>query len=192
MKVIAIGGYPGSGKSYIVKKLIQLIEVLHGSLWTWEEHKPQEFPSVLYTQNSNLIIMGTYKENELFPGTDRLSMGVQPSFQKFLLSKKEEGVTILFEGDRLFNGATIRFLYENKIPYQVVIISAEQATVNKRRQARSEQNETWRKGRQSKVDNIARQCPNKIVLPNNSELESEQAVEILISVLGEDNGTNQR
>ena len=53
MKVIAIGGDPGSGKSTLMKRLIE---------YYTPTKKYNEFKLVPYLQNNNLYILGKYDE----------------------------------------------------------------------------------------------------------------------------------
>lgn len=179
MRVIAIGGYPGVGKSTLVRKLISKLE--------------EPAPNKMFTMDflgflqSSLVIMGSYEEGELFPGTDRFSMAVQPNWEKFLMSQKDSHYTILFEGDRLFNGKTIKFLWENKIQYRVCFVTALKHVIDERNVSRSKQDPSWRKGRQTKVDNIWKQIPTdkKQFLFNDDEKSSNESVEKLIELIGD-------
>ena len=75
MKVIAIGGEPGTGKTTLMWKLIEQLK---------PEPKFSEFKLVPYHQKDNVYILGKYEEGETFAGTDRMSMSVQPEAIKFL------------------------------------------------------------------------------------------------------------
>lgn len=179
MRVIAIGGYPGVGKSTLVRKLISKLE---------EPEQAKAFTmDYLGFWNTNLVIMGSYKQDELFPGTDRFSMAVQPNWEKFLTSQKDSNFTLLFEGDRLFNGKTIKFLHENKIEYRVCFVLADSKLIEQRNISRSKQDPSWRRGRQTKVDNIVKQVPILTILRNDTDLDAEQSVEILRMLIGGSN-----
>jgi len=183
MKVILIGGYPGVGKSFVVKKLIELIRSKIGGD-DFEEMSEYSMPYMIKRmKDKDLIIMGSYKHNEKFPGTDRFSMGVQPYFEQFLKKHKDDNVVILLEGDRLFNGKTIGHLWAQRIPYNIVIIRADEKITKERRESRSFQNETWRKGRKTKVDNIAKQTPFAISINNDTEEQAEVAANRILQLI---------
>jgi broad-specificity NMP kinase len=144
MKVIAIGGEPGSGKSTLMKRLIQHYSV---------EPKYNEVKLVPYLQKNNIYILGKYEEGEVFSGTDRMSMAVQPEAVKFCAALPENSI-VLFEGDRLF---TASFLEDCMDKYNLEIIHLfANKDIQKQRylERGSEQNETWLRGRETKIANI--------------------------------------
>ena len=74
-RVLAIGGPPGSDKSTLMKAFMQtraFVPVFDA------------FPLVPYHQHGNIYIIGKYERDEVFGGTDRLSMAVQPHAARFL------------------------------------------------------------------------------------------------------------
>ena len=103
MKVIAIGGEPGSGKTSLMRKIINKFEL---------NPKYDQFKLVPYLHNNKYYVLGKYEEGEVFSGTDRMSMAVQPEAVKFLASVPKDSV-ILFEGDRLFNTSFLEHCVEN-------------------------------------------------------------------------------
>lgn len=144
MKVIAIGGEPGTGKTTLMWKLINQLK---------PEAKFNEFKLVPYHQKDNVYILGKYEEGETFAGTDRMSMSVQPEAIKFLATLPNDAV-VIYEGDRLF---TSSFLEHCNEKYELEIIHL--STTKEERKIRyaqrgSNQNETWLAGRESKVNNI--------------------------------------
>lgn len=144
MKVIAIGGEPGSGKSTLMGRVLGYFQ---------PEKKYTEFKLVPYLQKGNIYFLGKYDEGEVFSGTDRMSMAVQPEALKFLACLPSDSI-VLYEGDRLFNSS---FLEDCAEKYDLSIIYLE--TDKKVRQDRyaergSEQNETWLAGRETKIANI--------------------------------------
>jgi GTPase SAR1 family protein len=144
MKVIAIGGNPGSGKSTLMKRLIE---------YYTPEKKYNAFKLVPYLQNKRIYILGKYDDGEVFSGTDRMSMAVQPEAIKFLASLPSDSI-VLYEGDRLF---TASFLEDCAEKYELKIIHlATSAAVREQRykERGSNQNVTWLQGRESKINNI--------------------------------------
>jgi len=173
MKVILIGGYPGSGKSFVVKKLIKLLrEKIKGDDFQLLQKYSMDY-MLKRAKDRDIIVMGLYDERQKFPGTDRFGMNVQPLFEQFVREQKDDNTVIVLEGDRLFNGKTISFLWSAGIPYNIVIVQADKNLVHERRQKRSYQSETWRKGRETKVDNIAKQMPYATYINNNNEEQAE-------------------
>ena len=144
MKIIAIGGEPGCGKTTLMKKLIEHFGV---------EPKYDEFKLVPYLQKNNIYVLGKYEDGHVFAGTDRMSMAVQPEAIKFLASLPTNSI-VLYEGDRLF---TASFLEDclDKYDLDIVYLSTEKDVRTKRYAERgSEQDETWLRGRETKISNI--------------------------------------
>lgn len=176
MKVIVIGGFPGSGKSVIMRGVIASLEQ-KGQVF-----KVQSKGSVRYMSSKDYIILGTYEPDEKFPGTDRYPMNIQPAAQTFLLeaNKMYPNKTIIFEGDRLFNDKMLKFLKDNEFETVVCIVSTRRDLLEQRRNQRSEQNPSWRKGRESKVERMAIMYPISHYLPNNTKEEQDQSINKLV------------
>ncbi len=144
MHVIAIGGEPGAGKTSLMKKIIERFEV---------KPKYTEFKLVPYLQKDNIYILGKYEDGEVFAGTDRMSMAVQPEAIKFLSTLPKDSV-VLYEGDRLFTASFLEDCY-GKYDLDIVYLSTTSSVRGDRYKERgSNQNSTWLAGRESKVSNI--------------------------------------
>lgn len=182
MKVIMVGGYPGSGKSTIFKRLF---EKLASEGITFQSKK---VGIVTYMESKEIIVLGSYAPEETFPGTDRLPLNVQPEAQKFVakLASKAQPI-LLLEGDRLFNDKMLTFFKGLPSTELVLcIVTMERGLLESRRQARSEQNESWRKGRETKVDRIAMTYPVAHYLTNNGGQDIEKcAQELYLELKGE-------
>lgn len=144
MKVIAIGGEPGSGKSTLMKKLLEVFEL---------EPKYNEVKLVPYLQKGNVYVLGKYEEGEVFSGTDRMSMAVQPEAIKFLATLPSNSV-VLYEGDRLFTASFLEHCIEN-YDLSIIYLNTKKEVRQERYKDRgSNQNETWLQGRETKIANI--------------------------------------
>jgi broad-specificity NMP kinase len=174
MKVIAIGGNPGSGKSTLMKRVIEFYT---------PEKKYDVFKLVPYLQNNKIYILGKYDDGEVFSGTDRMSMAVQPEAIKFLASLPADSI-VLYEGDRLF---TSSFLEDCADKYELKIfhLSTDPEVREVRYKERgSNQNVTWLQGRESKINNI---LTNMTLLfyvdsfPNNDHFEQEIVFQSIIN-----------
>jgi cytidylate kinase len=144
MKVIAIGGNPGSGKSTLIKRVIE---------YYTPEKKYDAFKLVPYLQNNKIYILGKYDDGEVFSGTDRMSMAVQPEAIKFLASLSADSI-VLYEGDRLF---TASFLEDCAEKYNLKIIhltTSAEIREERYKERGSNQNVTWLQGRETKINNI--------------------------------------
>jgi hypothetical protein len=188
MKVIVVGGYPGSGKSTIFREVLERL-LKAGHVFTLRKHDKL----ITYMEsNKGLIVLGTYGKTELFPGTDRFPMNAQPEAVAFLeeLNANEQGQhgkekVVLFEGDRLFNQKMLTFL-RKQFELVLCIVKLERKVLEERRNQRSEQNASWRKGRETKVDRLGMSFPVHHWLKNTTEEEFEASVqELLAEVNGE-------
>lgn len=182
MKVIVIGGYPGSGKSTIVRKVITELEQ------QGKKFKNNRRGIITWMESKEIVILGSYAPDEKFPGTDRLPLNAQPEAQRFILDARRDWPTkvLLFEGDRLFNDKMLTFLAENGMDVILCIVFTAKPLLEARRKKRSEQNESWRKGRETKVDRISMTYPVHHHLQNNTKEDQEQSVlELVQEINGE-------
>ena len=176
MKVIAIGGEPGAGKSTLMKEIIKHYGV---------EPKYDAFKLVPYLQKENIYVLGKYEEGEVFSGTDRMSMAVQPEAVKFLESLSNDSI-VLFEGDRLF---TVSFLEHclDKYDLSIIYISTTKQIREKRYKERgSNQNETWLQGRETKISNIMSNMTlmfNTRKLINNNFEEQKHILDVIYEMV---------
>lgn len=144
-KIMAISGEPGTGKTSLMWRFI--------NQYKWETREDVKLVNSLYNKELDLHLLGKYEQGEVFAGTDRFSMAVQPAAIEFV--QKTES-NILFEGDRLTNGKFYDFLLTlPDTEVQFLIITAKKDTLTERYQLRnSNQSDTFLKGRKTKIDNI--------------------------------------
>lgn len=159
MKVIAIGAEPGAGKSTLMWRLVRELQV---------EQKFNEYKLVPYHQNGNTYILGKYEEGETFSGTDRMSMSVQPEAVKFLSTLPDDSI-VLYEGDRLFNQSFLEHCYENYDLNIIYLSTSKEIREERYKERGSNQNETWLRGRESKVENILK---NMVLMFNTEKFEN--------------------
>jgi hypothetical protein len=147
MRVVIIMGEPGTGKTTLVRAVMNL-------MGEWKQMFTQ-VKLVPFHAFGNYVILGKYEDGEVFAGTDRMSMAVQPEAVKFLKECNDRGVKgVLFEGDRLTNLSFIEHCLEN---YDTSILYLE--VDPKTREARyaergSNQSEQFIRGRETKYANI--------------------------------------
>lgn len=145
-KIIAIGGIPGSGKTYLVQKFIEMSG-------PWEGRNFEPLIVSMYSNSIDCYILGKYEEGEIFAGTDRLSMAVQPQVEKWIKGCNSD---ILFEGDRLFNQSFLEFLL--KLPETqlfIIYLLADAKNVKRRYEKRgSNQSKQFIAGRETKYSNL--------------------------------------
>jgi hypothetical protein len=148
VKVIAMGGEPATGKTTLMFKLISMAD-------DWQMVKPQKLLDAMYSEKLNLYILGKYETGDnVFQGTDRLSMAVQPDAVAFFESLENKNV--IFEGDRLFNGKMLDRLSE-LFPndFKVLILTASHNTKEQRHVDRKDdQDDKFKNSRATKISNI--------------------------------------
>lgn len=143
-KIIAVAGQPGTGKTTLFREFMKN--------YTWEKQEPLKMLPVMYCKDLDLYVLGKYEEGELFAGTDRLSMAVQPIAQEFVQNCKSN---ILFEGDRLTNFKFYDFLLTQDAKVEFIVLTVSDETMKQRYKDRgSDQSDTFLKGRETKIGNI--------------------------------------
>jgi hypothetical protein len=147
-RVIAMGGEPATGKTTLIFKLISMAD-------DWKVVKPQKLLDAMYSEKLNLYILGKYEnDGNVFQGTDRLSMAVQPDAEKFFNELSD--VNVIFEGDRLFNAKMLDFLSE-KFPegFKVLILTVKNSTLDQRHiDRKDDQDDKFKNSRKTKISNI--------------------------------------
>lgn len=182
-KIIALGGEPATGKSTVLISLINQLTELYGQP---EEIQPVKLIPCVHWEEQQIYILGKYHEGEMFPGTDKMAMNCQPRAVEFFESLKDSNATIIFEGDRLFNGSFLNHLLEHYEDFlDVVILESSEETKKFRHKDRNDsQDEKFLKGRKTKYQKIQ---SNMLLMPyletwqNESMEDSQRLVEKLIN-----------
>lgn len=177
MHVVIVMGEPGTGKTTLVRKFMER--------WgTWKQMFT-EWKLVPFHAFGRYVVLGKYEEGEVFAGTDRMSMAVQPEAVAFLKECSARGVIgVLFEGDRLTNLSFIEHCLEN-YDTQIFYLDVDPKTRASRYAERgSNQDEKFLKGRETKYANI---LTNFNVMMNVQKVKHEnpEDTEILIKTITE-------
>tara|TARA_R110002012_G_scaffold264018_1_gene447270 strand:+ start:326 stop:868 length:543 start_codon:yes stop_codon:yes gene_type:complete len=171
--LIAIGGQPAVGKTTLVKKFFTEYK-------TWKSFKYKKLYGH-YNEELNLIILGKYSKSEMFSGTDKLSMAVQPDFDEFL-DLKDLDYNVLFEGDRLFNLKSLKRAKQIKDLHVFIVESVHTKTRHIDRN--DSQTEKFIKGRVTKVNNIKNWLlDDYTILINNEEEDIDKNFNILLNTV---------
>lgn len=169
MKIVAIGGVPASGKTTLVRALMQRIPgervdfkdgLIRGSKFSTP---PAGRPSPW------VIVLGVYDGVGPFEGTDKLSMSVQPKVEEFLQGCDDD-LVVIFEGDRLFNQKFLSFCRARagEDNFRPVVLGTTTENLASRHVERADtQTSTFLKGRQTKIQNILAAIPCTL-FENNS------------------------
>mgnify|MGYP003330226043 CR=1 FL=1 len=168
-KIIAVGGQPGTGKTTLFRKYME------GKNWIVGE--PAKLVSASYNVERDLYILGKYEEGQTFSGTDRMSMAVQPEAIKFLKTLPSNAV-VLFEGDRLFTASFLEHCNENYDTTMIYLKTNKEVRQERYKERGSNQDETWLRGRESKISNILTNMTLMFITETfeNNNLEQQNAV----------------
>lgn len=171
---IAICGEPGTGKTTLMRRLIE--GFIPGV----------EFESGLvrgvYFEKRKIILLGVYRDDEVFAGTDRLSMAVQPQVITWLKRINDHSSysnhTVVFEGDRLSSKKLFDAIRDYGIRREIFFLKVSEEERKRRYVLRgSNQAETFLRGRITKVENLSKAYPHYNL---NNETESDLTANVLI------------
>ena len=138
---LIIGGVPAAGKTTLMRKVLNKIKDL----------KTFKYGYLRGLHKDDFAVLGIYSNNEVFAGTDRLSMNVQGHYERFV-EKKE--FSLLFEGDRLFTQKNLLYLVEN-YDTRIIWLDPDEDILKKRHWDRQDtQSDKWLKSRATKIKNI--------------------------------------
>lgn len=149
-KALLLTGVPGTGKTTIARKLIDD----EGGIGAFTNKEPVQLVNAHHKESTDFWIIGKYDNDEVFAGTDKLSMAVSPKFQEFVSSKKPQRLFI--EGDRLVSGSTIDFLESEGYNVELYVLNVPKDKLQERYEERgSNQNEQFINSKYTKVSNIS-------------------------------------
>ena len=174
MSVIMMGGVPASGKTTIVKRVIN-------GLGPYELVEPfQLFPC---QRHGDVLVVGRYPEGETFGGTDRLSYGTINKFSDFILQEYPKHRHIVIEGDRFFQIKNIEWLV-SEFPSRVFVLQVSPAELLRRHIYRGDsQSEKWLKGRETQIQNIL----TNLVLMDHLQVRTNETDQDTIELVDEIN-----
>lgn len=132
--VYLVTGACGSGKTWIMKGLIEMFDV----------RTEAQSGLYRYLENENIIIIGKYND-EIFAGSDKLSMSVMADNAKFKEIIKDK--IVICEGDRFTNNTFIK-------EFNPVILRLLDNGESGRDKRGSSQTERHIKSMQTRVNNI--------------------------------------
>ena len=170
--ITIIGGVPCSGKSTLMKEIKEKTKCKNEF----------EYKLVRGHNDDSMenVILGVYGDSaEIFSGTDRLSMAVQPDAVEFL--RKGQFDNAYIEGDRLFKPSFIRNCSMLTTDLRVVVLEAGKETLEKRHEERGDnQTKEWIKAKRTTVDNIKNAFPCH-VLSNNDLNEMSTNIDYILN-----------
>jgi hypothetical protein len=152
MIVCVLMGEPGTGKTTVMRAFMKAADV---------SDKPMILPDYKLvpfhiSAKNKLAVLGKYEEGEIYAGTDRMSMAVQPEAIKFMEKCKSSGMvdSVVFEGDRLTNQSFLEFCLNN-FDTSIIYLDVDATERQKRYEKRgSNQSEQFIRGRVTKYSNL--------------------------------------
>lgn len=150
MKIVGICGEPAAGKSTVMRKLIS-------SLSGPGELKKEKL--VVYTEyhEDKVFVAGIYDE-QVFSGTDRTSKGCGPTYRQWIADKNSNPAyddwTFYWEGERFSNSKFFDFFTKECSDSTIYFLKADPEVLNERNKARSNQNDSWRRGMTTRMNNL--------------------------------------
>lgn len=172
IQVLGIGGEPATGKSSLMKQIMSYLG--EGQTFSFGKLKGIQF------DEPRVFVFGVYDDG-VFSGTDRLSMDVIIDSKAFLEAITKDpkwfGWTVLFEGDRLFNKTFLTFCAGLAEQCHFFVLEVQESEKARRHKFREDtQNETWLKGRATKIRNIVESMKGLICVANNNELQTPDII----------------
>jgi len=147
-------GIPGAGKSTLTAATLQHLT---------PATRTTPFAHTVYRDTTgNIIAAQPGAPHHTFPGTDRLSMGIQPHALNWL--NTQPAPVILAEGDRLGNLKFLTAAHTAGHTVTVIHLITPPDTATARRATRTTQpHETWVTGRHTKIRNIVTRWAHDLI-----------------------------
>lgn len=151
--VIAIGGEPGTGKTKLVKDIMNDFTLTPFSYG---------YVKGLYDEYKKVYFIGVF-DGSIFDGTDRLSRKAITDFTKFL--DYADGI-VVFEGDTLFNNKLLLMNY----PFIKLVLTASNEVRGIRLQLKgNNQPQGYINKKITKLNNIIKGHPDIVILNNDGD-----------------------
>lgn len=146
-------GEPGTGKSTLLEHLTRGLR--HSDSDSPFAHRiyPAPAQAKVRTEHEWTGVVEVGKRRPDFPGTDALSMSVQPRVVQWLADMLPGYV--IAEGDRLANGKFFDSVLDLGYELKLLVLNGSEVAALHRRIRGSNQDETWVRGRQNKAYNLA-------------------------------------
>lgn len=110
------------------------------------------------------VVFGRYDEPHQFPGTDRLHMGIKPTAMEYAHDYGHKGWHVVWEGDRLGNGKTIRDMLAMGFDVRIGVTIVDGVELAVRRALERSQTERMLKTQMTKTFNIVSEFADLVTL----------------------------
>ena len=160
-KLIGVVGMPGTGKTTMMREWMKSRE--------WVEDKPIKLLDSYVC--GDIRLFGKYEDGEVYAGTDRLSMAVQPAAIEYMST--DPSPINIFEGDRLTSTAFFQKCIDLGHEVSIIVLEVSDAVREERYAERgSEQSEKFISGRRTKIENVKSQFGGSVLTGDPSLYES--------------------
>ena len=157
--LIYLIGYPGSGKTTVMAKVLGAIRWNGEPIRMVERVEQQPFAHTIYPDG--IIELG--RQREVYGGTDTLSLGVQPKVLDWMA--KSDAPLIVGEGDRLANSKFFAAVEALGRDVQIVYLKCPELVARHRAWDRGSRfNESWFKGRITKVNRLFEEWKSQTII----------------------------
>jgi molybdopterin-guanine dinucleotide biosynthesis protein len=180
--VIAIGGQPATGKTTLMKGLMAFLDKKYGKN---EFGQQAELITAHHWKHGGVYILGSYKEDQTFSGTDTFSMAVQPKALPWLKSLRD-GSTVIYEGDRLFNQTMLESIADecDDFALECIMLDVPEETLHQRHINRGDtQTAQFLKGRATKYLGIDMNMMLQGYINHYPHETPEQGIAIIYHIL---------
>jgi hypothetical protein len=137
MKTILLIGGCGSGKTYVMKQIINNLKIKKAKIGLFR---------FCIDESKNIAILGVY-DGTTFEGSDKLSMAIMKDAEVMRKLQILKNFTIICEGDRFTNSTFIKI-------FKPIIVKINDKGENGRKLRNSKQSDRHIKAIQTRVDNI--------------------------------------
>jgi len=155
-KTILLVGACGSGKTWVMKSLIEKLNL----------NSTKKFKMIFYQTNGKVSVLGKY-DGSTFEGSDKLSMAVARDFEKFKNFNESKNYTIIAEGDRFMNSTFLK-------TFKPCVVKIKDDGLKGRVKRQSSQTERQIKTIQTRVDNMKEDYAVK---------DSTEALKLILEIL---------
>ena len=175
--VIAVGGPPASGKTTLMKRILDSAE-------DWVSASPHELVHGHFSKKKNTWIIGVYaKDGGIFQGTDKLSKALGPALVSFIRQHANQPINILFEGNNVVVSKTLREIADCDVNFVILRLMVAKSLKTARHSSRGDsQSQTFLKAKETAIANVARDpvlFDHIVEVRNETPQEQQQLIEMI-------------
>lgn len=182
MRVVGVFGVPGTGKSTLLRQI--MLRIAGAPPYFCHTAGTASFH---YFSAASTFVLGLYPQNEIYGGTDRLSMSCQQDVARVMRSwsRRTPNCNVIFEGDRLASRAFLADCRQQGYDLRPFYLQAPlELRLARFAERGSKQGEKFLAGRETKVRNLQRDFPGPVLNSITMSDVARNAEEVLAEGLG--------